>query len=76
MKKVFYLFVAIVALAALPAQAQYYMNECEPEFFTTTGQHQTATSAVDPFSSQIGDANADGHPDDRHPARQVCHLRH
>jgi len=60
MKKVLYLFVAIVALGALPAQAQNFLNEFEPAFFTTTGQQHLATSVVDPFSIQIGDANADG----------------
>ena len=60
MKNVFYLFVAIVALGVLPAQAQNFLNEFEPAFFTTTGQQHLATSVVDPFSIQIGDANADG----------------
>jgi len=48
-----------MALAAMPAQATTFMDEWEPDFFTGAGQYQTA-DAVDPFSIQIGDANADG----------------
>ena len=59
MKNVIYLFVALMALAALPAQAVNFMDECEPDFFTGAVDLKS-TKAVDPFSIQIGDVNADG----------------
>ena len=59
MKNVYYLIVALIASTFLPAQAVDFMSESEADLFTSAVEFKS-TSAVDPFSIQVGDVNADG----------------